>query len=110
MLDSENEENVKHEDKETFKEMFLLLRYHRIFLTLSVIMFFSNWVFMMFAISNFLTSLGYPIPYTFIPVIFLLSSFNYQTKFSTNNCQAQPKPQLKLSWAEFSIILTKSTT
>jgi len=52
MLDSEDEENVKHEDKETFKEMFLLLR---------------NWVFMMFAISNFLTSLGYPIPYTFIP-------------------------------------------
>ena len=27
-----------------------------------------NWVFMMFAVSNFLTSLGYPIPYTFVPV------------------------------------------
>ena len=27
-----------------------------------------SWVFMMFAVSNFLTSLGYPIPYTFIPV------------------------------------------
>ena len=28
----------------------------------------GSWVFMMFAVSNFLTSLGYPIPYTFIPV------------------------------------------
>ena len=28
----------------------------------------QSWVFMMFAVSNFLTSLGYPIPYTFIPV------------------------------------------
>ena len=27
-----------------------------------------DWAFMMFAISNFLTSLGYPIPYTFVPV------------------------------------------
>ena len=27
-----------------------------------------SWVFMMFAVSNFLTSLGYPIPYTFVPV------------------------------------------
>jgi len=52
MLDPEDEESIKEEDKETFKEMFLLLR---------------NWVFMMFAVSNFLTSLGYPIPYTFIP-------------------------------------------
>jgi len=26
-----------------------------------------SWVFMMFAVSNFLTSLGYPIPYTFVP-------------------------------------------
>jgi len=41
------------EEKETFKEMFALLR---------------DWAFMMFAISNFLTSLGYPIPYTFVPV------------------------------------------
>merc|ERR1711953_367115 len=40
------------EEKETFKEMFALLR---------------DWAFMMFAISNFLTSLGYPIPYTFVP-------------------------------------------
>ena len=28
----------------------------------------KSWVFMMFAVSNFLTSLGYPIPYTFVPV------------------------------------------
>ena len=28
----------------------------------------GNWAFMMFAISNFLTSLGYPIPYSFVPV------------------------------------------
>ena len=39
--------------KETFKEMMLLLR---------------DWAFLMFAISNFLTSLGYPIPYSFVPV------------------------------------------
>jgi len=52
MLDSEEDEKDKSEDKDTFREMFLLLR---------------NWVFMMFAISNFLTSLGYPIPYTFVP-------------------------------------------
>ena len=70
MLDSEDEENVKHEDKETFKEMFLLLRYHWIFPILSVIILFRNWVFMMFAVSNFLTSLGYPIPYSFVPVSF----------------------------------------
>lgn len=38
--------------KETFKEMIALLR---------------NWAFMLFAVSNFLTSLGYPIPYTFVP-------------------------------------------
>lgn len=37
----------------TMKEMIMLLR---------------NWVFMMFAVSNFLTSLGYPIPYAFVPV------------------------------------------
>ena len=29
-----------------------------------------NWVFMMFAVSNFLTSLGYPIPYSFVHVSF----------------------------------------
>ena len=28
----------------------------------------KNWAFVMFAISNFLTSLGYPIPYSFVPV------------------------------------------
>ena len=28
----------------------------------------KDWAFMMFAISNFLTSLGYPIPYSFVPV------------------------------------------
>jgi len=38
--------------KETFKEMLSLLR---------------DWAFMLFAVSNFLTSLGYPIPYTFVP-------------------------------------------
>eukprot|EP00092_Neocalanus_flemingeri_P107362 GFUD01137806.1.p1 GENE.GFUD01137806.1~~GFUD01137806.1.p1 ORF type:complete len:506 (+),score=97.69 GFUD01137806.1:88-1605(+) len=38
--------------KETFGEMFHLLR---------------DWAFMLFAVSNFLTSLGYPIPYTFVP-------------------------------------------
>jgi len=38
--------------KETFREMIALLR---------------DWAFMLFAISNFLTSLGYPIPYTFVP-------------------------------------------
>jgi len=27
----------------------------------------KDWAFMMFAISNFLTSLGYPIPYSFVP-------------------------------------------
>jgi len=52
MLDSEDDEKGKPADKDTFREMLLLLR---------------NWVFIMFAISNFLTSLGYPIPYTFIP-------------------------------------------
>jgi len=54
MLDLEEDEDEKDRsnNKGTFKEMLLLL---------------SNWVFMMFAISNFLTSLGYPIPYTFIP-------------------------------------------
>jgi len=38
--------------KETFREMIYLLR---------------DWAFMLFAVSNFLTSLGYPIPYTFVP-------------------------------------------
>jgi len=38
--------------KETFREMIHLLR---------------DWAFMLFAVSNFLTSLGYPIPYTFVP-------------------------------------------
>jgi len=38
--------------KETFREMIRLLR---------------DWAFMLFAVSNFLTSLGYPIPYTFVP-------------------------------------------
>jgi len=40
------------EDKNIVKDMILLLR---------------NWVFMLFAVSNFLTSLGYPIPYAFVP-------------------------------------------
>ena len=39
--------------KETFREMIHLLR---------------DWAFMLFAVSNFFTSLGYPIPYTFVPV------------------------------------------
>lgn len=47
-----NGNSEDQEDKSTFKDMLLLLR---------------NWVFMMFAVSNFLTSLGYPIPYTFVP-------------------------------------------
>lgn len=40
------------EKKETLKDMIFLL---------------THVVFMMFAVSNFLTSLGYPIPYTFVP-------------------------------------------
>lgn len=40
------------EKKETFKEMIFLL---------------THVVFMMFAVSNFLTSLGYPVPYAFVP-------------------------------------------
>jgi len=54
----EVEENTKAKKDDTtketgtIKEMLLLLR---------------NWVFMMFAVSNFLTSLGYPIPYAFVP-------------------------------------------
>jgi len=52
MLDQEEDDKDKPANKDTFKEMLLLLR---------------NWVFMMFAASNFLTSLGYPIPYTFVP-------------------------------------------
>jgi len=51
--DQEKQSQIENEDtKETFQEMIALLR---------------NWVFMMFAVSNFLTSLGYPIPYTFVP-------------------------------------------
>ena len=50
--DSSDDKDNK-EKKETLREMLVLL---------------TNWVFMMFAISNFLTSLGYPIPYTFVPV------------------------------------------
>ena len=45
--------DILTENKGTLQEMMTLLR---------------NWVFMMFAISNFLTSLGYPIPYSFVPV------------------------------------------
>ena len=47
------DENSSGGEVSTFKDMSSLL---------------ANWVFMMFAVSNFLTSLGYPIPYTFIPV------------------------------------------
>ena len=43
----------QREDEGTLQDMIRLLR---------------NWVFMMFAVSNFLTSLGYPIPYSFVPV------------------------------------------
>jgi len=55
--DTNSETLLKAEDdqgshKETFREMMLLLR---------------DWAFMLFAVSNFLTSLGYPIPYTFVP-------------------------------------------
>lgn len=53
MLDeSETKEEKTKKEKNTFTEMLYLLR---------------NWIFMMFAASNFLTSLGYPIPYTFVP-------------------------------------------
>ena len=52
MLEEDDKKSTNME-KETLADMILLLR---------------NWVFMMFAISNFLTSLGYPIPYAFIPV------------------------------------------
>ena len=74
------------EEKETFKEMFALLRWV-VSIIIIIIMAanitnltllskssrrynlkFRDWAFMMFAISNFLTSLGYPIPYTFVPV------------------------------------------
>ena len=51
------EEEKTESKKETLAEMVTLLR---------------DWVFMMFAVSNFLTSLGYPIPYTFVPVRFSL--------------------------------------
>ena len=45
---------VKEESlKETMLDMWSLIK---------------DWAFMMFAISNFLTSLGYPIPYSFVPV------------------------------------------
>jgi len=47
-----NPDDKNESYKETFKEMMLLLR---------------DWAFLMFAISNFLTSLGYPIPYSFVP-------------------------------------------
>lgn len=55
--DTNSETLLKQEEepethKETFREMIALLR---------------NWAFMLFAVSNFLTSLGYPIPYTFVP-------------------------------------------
>ena len=57
--DSNKDALLKNEDenrsdtaKETFREMVLLLR---------------DWAFLMFAVSNLLTSLGYPIPYTFVP-------------------------------------------
>ena len=41
----------------------------------------KNWAFVMFAISNFLTSLGYPIPYSFVPV----------------SCRADQPPRLRQS-------------
>jgi len=50
--DLKEEKVVKGEEEGTFKNMILLFR---------------DWAFMMFAVSNFLTSLGYPIPYTFVP-------------------------------------------
>ena len=73
------------EEKETFKEMFALLRWAVVIIIIIMAanitnltllskssrrynLKFRDWAFMMFAISNFLTSLGYPIPYTFVPV------------------------------------------
>ena len=54
MLEKEsNQKQSNTGEKETVREMLLLMR---------------DWVFLMFAVSNFLTSLGYPIPYTFVPV------------------------------------------
>merc|ERR1719259_501855 len=53
MLEKEsNHKQSRNEEKETVREMLLLMR---------------DWVFLMFAVSNFLTSLGYPIPYAFVP-------------------------------------------
>ena len=52
------EENTSTEQVSFLTDMWSLLR---------------SWVFMMFAVSNFLTSLGYPIPYTFVPVTFWYS-------------------------------------
>ena len=52
LLKAEND--IKEESlRETIKEMMALMR---------------DWAFLMFAISNFLTSLGYPIPYSFATV------------------------------------------
>ena len=53
MVESEGFEENSSGGESTVTEMLSLL---------------GSWVFMMFAVSNFLTSLGYPIPYTFIPV------------------------------------------
>ena len=50
-------ESQKEGLKETLLDMWSLMK---------------NWAFMMFAISNFLTSLGYPIPYSFVPVSYII--------------------------------------
>ena len=52
LLKAEND-NKEESLRETIKEMMALMR---------------DWAFLMFAISNFLTSLGYPIPYSFATV------------------------------------------
>lgn len=50
--DEKSDSSGSGEHKETLREMLSLL---------------THTVFMMFAVSNFLTSLGYPIPYSFVP-------------------------------------------
>ena len=52
LLKAEND-NKEESLQETIREMMALMR---------------DWAFLMFAISNFLTSLGYPIPYSFATV------------------------------------------
>ena len=68
----------------TFNRRLIIIVIIAITITITVIIIIvivRNWVFMMFAVSNFLTSLGYPIPYTFVPVNILQKK---KKKSSTN--------------------------